>query len=321
MQIVLTERCISKVIMRINGGLLVEINFIELVNECKVGNFEKYHSIKNYALKQLSRCRFVIDDGKCLVKALYEEEICQVVFTNELSVYEFAQYIKSVSNEPSPQFMYDQIRTFNCTLIELLEEYKRKHYISGSELMNEIWYKIYNPLPHSCEYRKVFDATWIDYEKQLWNGDIIFDEGIGGLWAMPAEMMLECFNEECVEHYGNRVFVVKPVDDCFYINDGKEIIGERFKVIESLSLEEITDMGKLIKYLVEHEIENGKKLVFAKEIEKCDIRNERDSYQADVRKLQDVNIWLQKRNKKMLVLGIVIGILISFIIYVTNCKI
>jgi len=299
------------------GGLLVEIDFLELVNESKVDGFEKYHSIKNYALKQLSRCRFVIADGKCQVQALYENEIeiYQVVFTNELSVYEFVQHLMGVCNEPSPRFMYNQIRTFDCTLIEMLEDYKRNHYISGSELMDEIWYKIYSPVPHSCEYRKVFNATWIDYEKQLRSGNIIYDEGIGGLWAMPAEMMRKCFNEESVEHYGNRVFVVKPVANCYYINDGKEIIGEQFQVIESLSLEKTTDMGELTNYLVGQEMMNGQKLVSEKEKEKYHIRKERDSYLADVRKLQDSNIWLQKRNKRMLVLGVIIGILLSFIFH------
>ena len=170
---------------------------------------------------------------------MHNEEILQVVFTDELSFYEFVQYLRCIEDEPSPKHMYNSIRTYDCTLIEFLEEYKRKNCFMGSELMNQIWYKIYNPVPHTCEYRKVYSATWIDYKKQLQKGNIIYDEGISGLWAMPAELMRKCFNETCIEHYGDHVFVVKPLDDCIYFCDGDEIIGERFQVIESLSLENI----------------------------------------------------------------------------------
>lgn len=203
-----------------------EISFVELINGVRVGTAEKYRLIRDYVLKQISRCRFEIDGDKCFVLAKYKKDIVSVVISNDVSVYEFSQLLYVVNDEPSPEFMRSRIRTFDCTLMEMLEEYKKKYYKSGDELMGEVWYKIYNLKPHSCEYRKVYNATWIDYEEQLRSGDIIYDEGIAGLWAMPAEMMLKCFNEECVEHYGNRLYIVKPVDGCCYLNDGKEIIGE-----------------------------------------------------------------------------------------------
>lgn len=291
------------------------IAFGELINGAKVGTAEKYRAIRNYTLKQISRCRFEIDGEKCFVLAKYKEDIVSVEISNDISVYEFSQLLYVVNDEPSPQFLHDKIRLFDCTLIEMLEEYKQKYYESGEKLKDEVWYKIYSRDPLSCEFRKVYDATWIDYEGQLESGDIIYDEGIAGLWAMPAELMLQCFNEECVERYGNRVFIVKPVDGCFYLNDGKEIIGEKYRVIDSISLEDTTDMGKLMNYLLDSEKAAEKKLLAEKEKEKDDIRKDRDNYLAAVRDLQDDNLWLQKRNKMNLAVGIILGLLISFIVH------
>ena len=156
--------------------------------------------------------------------------------------------------------------------------------------------------------RDVYGATWIDYENQLKGGNVIYDEGICGLWAMPAEMMKKCFNTECKEHYGSRVFLVKPIADCFYLNDGSEIIGDRYEVIDSLSLEDTTDMGALCNYLLEDEINNYKKEIDIINSEKTEIRKEIDSLYDENRCLLQSNIRLIENRKILFGVGFVTGI-------------
>ena len=83
-------------------------------------------------------------------------------------------------------------------------------------------------------------------------GNIIYDDGIAGLWAQPADTLLKCLNNTCMSRYGDRVFIVEPIRECFYLDVGKEIIGEKYKVIDSVSLCDIEDIGKLINnYLLQ----------------------------------------------------------------------
>ena len=234
----------------------MNIHFEELIDGVTVGDREKCGLIKEYAIKQISRCHFEIIDDECIVPVMYKGDRVQVIFTNDISVYEFSKHLSMVRNEPSPKFLYSKIKSYEITFIEMIREYKREYYLLGENLQDNLWYKIYNRTPLKCPMRDVYGATWINYEKQLKRGNVIYDEGISGLWAMPAEMMKKCFNNECKERYGNRVFLVKPVAGCFYLNDGPEIIGDRYEVIDSLSLEDTTDMGVLCNYLLEDEKNN-----------------------------------------------------------------
>ena len=74
-------------------------------------------------------------------------------------------------------------------------------------------------------------------------------------------------------------------------------------------------MGKLMNYLLDSEKAAEKKLLAEKEKEKDHIRKDRDNYLAAVRDLQDDNLWLQKRNKMNLAVGIILGLLILFIVH------
>ena len=46
---------------------------------------------------------------------------------------------------------------------------------------------------------------------------------------------------------------MKTIPECRYLKDGKEIIGDRFEVIEDYDLNCIEDVGKLCKHLVDLE--------------------------------------------------------------------
>ena len=82
--------------------------------------------------------------------------------------------------------------------------------------------------------RKEYGATWIDYEKQLQNGNIIYDEtNTNGLWAMPLCIFKTCINNSDVQNrYGDKFFIVRTANDCQYIENEKEIIGAKFEVLE-----------------------------------------------------------------------------------------
>lgn len=74
---------------------------------------------------------------------------------------------------------------------------------------------------------------------KLEEGNIIYDtKGLCGLWAMPKEMLLKCFNEQCLERYGSSFLILKPVADCYYLNDKEEIIGDRFEVIDKINFKQ-----------------------------------------------------------------------------------
>ena len=249
------------------------IEFQELMSDISME--DNYQLIK-YVVKQISRCKFEIIDDKCIVKARYKNEIIDVLLSNDISVIEFNRLLYIAEDEPSPEFMRSKICNYNCTIFEMLTDYKTNNYVIGEKIKEEILYKLYSRVEIKHPERKLYDAKWIDYESQLEKTkNVIYDEGVAGLWAMPAKMILECFNNECRKKYGTRVFILRPIENYFYLNDGKEIIGDRFEVIESLSLEDADDMGKLTKYLVDEEKRQNQRELLVKEKVIQKLRNER----------------------------------------------
>ena len=252
------------------------IEFQELMSDISME--DNYQLIK-YVVKQISRCKFEIIDDKCIVKARYKNEIIDVLLSNDISVIEFNRLLYIAEDEPSPEFMRSKICNYNCTLFEMLTDYKTNNYIIGEKIKEEILYKLYSRVEIKHPERKLYDAKWIDYESQLEKTkNVIYNEGIAGLWAMPAKMILECFNNECRKKYGTRVFILRPIENFFYLNDGKEIIGDRFEVIESLSLEDADDMGKLTKYLVDEEKRQNQRELLVKEKVIQKLRSERSYF-------------------------------------------
>ena len=290
------------------------VTFEELISNKSSENRDKYYCLRDYTLKQISRCKFEIVDNKCVVKARYKDEIVKVVLENNINVSDFYQWSYVVNDEPSPQYMRSKIKNFNVTLFEMLNDYKSNNYIIGEMIKDDIFYKLYSPTRICNEQRDLYDARWIDYEKQLKCGKVIYDEGIAGLWAMPAKMLLNCFNEECKGKYGDHIFILRPVVDCFYLNDEKEIIGDKYEVIEKLSIENANDMWKLATYLVEAERTIAKREMSEKENEINNVRNERDSYLSERDKVIDANQRMVEKIKRTRVMWLFIGLVVGFII-------
>lgn len=209
-------------------------------------------TIKTLALKQISRGRFEIADNICKVKILLSGDEKIVIFSNAITTYEFGKLVSICSpTEPSLGFLHQQIDWSDEPLLVSLNNYQNQFYKLGTAFASEYWYKLYSKTKIEDGMRELYQASWIDYEEQLKNGTIIHDElGVCGLWAMPDNMLLQCFNKHCKELYGDRVFVLKTVPECRYINDGKEIIGDKFEVVSKYDLNSNEDVLKICEHMI-----------------------------------------------------------------------
>lgn len=294
----------------------MSIDFEELLNDYTIGNFDEYFYIKKYVLKQISRCRFEILNDKCYVKAKYKDKKVEVIVSNETSAYDFLKQISFVyGEETTPRFMYQKLNGYDGTLIERLNIYKIKNFMRGEELKYQRLYKMYSREPLNTKIREWYDATWIDYEKQIKStGDIIYDDGIAGLWAQPGDTLLKCLNDTCISRYGDRVFIIEPIKEYFYLDVGKEIIGEKYKVIDSVSLCDIDDIGTLVSYLLQDEKIEIQKLLADNKEENEMLMKENYSYWEKNEELWYINSVLVKRNMIVFIFGIIIGFIIGLLI-------
>ncbi len=213
---------------------------------------EEAFTIMTLVVKQISRCRFEIAGDFCKVIILLNGEKRTVIISSAIKTDEFLNLAWIASpTEPSLDFLRKELEGINEVLLIWLIKYQDQFFKLGTEFENEYWYKFYSKTEIKNDMRELYQASWIDYEKQLENGLIIHDDlGVCGLWAMPYEMLLRCFNEQCKERYGDKLFILKTVPDCRYLNDDKELIGDRFEVISKYNLNSIEDIGKLFDYLI-----------------------------------------------------------------------
>jgi len=218
--------------------------------------------LKKYLMCQISRCKFDITTNECSVKAMYQGEEVDVIFSSDdIDVYRFLTILNGFTDyENSIHFMSDEIyakelnRIYedkNRTVIDMLRDYKLKYFITGKKLNHTRLYKLYSDKPLTTKHRKFHNINYIDYNKQLNEcNNIIHDEGIAGLWAFPAKTIVEYINMKYASEYGNKLYVVSPIEDCYYLDTGKEVIGDKYKVEFSILLHNIDDIGTLIKYLL-----------------------------------------------------------------------
>lgn len=133
-----------------------------------------------------------------------------------------------------------------------MEQYKNKYLKSASDFRGEIWIKMYSNFELEHPMRKIYNATWLDYEKQLEQGNIIYDENeVCGIWAMSKSFCHKVFDEKCIEHYGDRVLIVEPIDGELYFNDGPELIGKRYLVKGKYNMRLSHDRALYVEKLME----------------------------------------------------------------------
>lgn len=204
-------------------------------------------------IKQLSRCRFEVTGDLCKVEILLNNEKRTIIFSNEIDKEKMIDLADGIfTTEPSLDLFRNKMLINDEPLLIFLKKYQQEHYKLGTEFENEYWYKFYNKTEIEDGMRKLYQAGWIDYEEQLENESIIYDElGISGLWAMPYDTLLDHFDENHTKLFGDKLFVLKTVPDCRYLKDRMEIIGDRFEVIQKYDLNDINDIGKLINHLIE----------------------------------------------------------------------
>lgn len=236
----------------------------------------KDENLKRLVIGQLSRCRFEINGFKCIVKVKNEETEELVYFTKKMGVSEFMveieNYLKpnAVVEEPSLKFLFDKLdkevteqaaelakknnhelkiwdeAKKRVKLFDFLKMYKQNYYKLGSEIKGIILCKVYSEKPELLNehFREMYGAKWIDYEKQLaTTGDIISDDGLCGLWSTEAELFEQNIDNLNKDWFGDKVFILVPIDECHYFISDKEVVGNQYKVKCKLSLK-CTDFNK-----------------------------------------------------------------------------
>ena len=228
------------------------INLNDLLHP-KVGTWSFDNEAMTQTMKQISRAKYkCFDDHIEVIIEVFDERII-IIVDNSLHCYDFRGKISSASpGEPSLNYLSDKMALKERSpLVSALKEYQEENLVSGSDLMDKIWFKFYSPTKIEHAQRDSYHAKWIDYQKQLSNGSkIIYDEfHLNGLWAMPYNLVVGSINSECTEKYGSKLFIVAPVPDCKYLLDGKEIIGDEFRVLYDLDLSKPEDIRTLIEQL------------------------------------------------------------------------
>lgn len=272
-------------------------------------------TIASMALKQVSKGRFEIVDEQVISIIRFNKEQMEVVFTNDIDVRTFQRQLCSANiGEQSLKFMYSKTAICESTLFEMLKEYKQKYYIQGTAMGNIVCFKLYSKVEIKDEMKDLYQVEWIDYESQLENGNIIYDIfGVNGLFTFTEDTLYKCFNEVCEKRYGGYLLIVKPLPDCFYVNDEKEIIGDRFEVIDKIDLNKFEDIGRLINCLHQIDIQSKKEM-------EDKLHEEMRAISTEKATLFDAYILLKNnfdrihlRKWMWLIAGILLGIILSWI--------
>lgn len=191
--------------------------------------------IISMALKQVSKGRFEIENNEIISIIRFHKIEMKIVFTNEISVEVFRNKLCCVTNdECSLEFMHKKTDgIMEWELIPMVKKYKEKYYLPGSKMENEICFKLYSKEEIKEDKRELYQVEWIDYDKQLSSGNVIYDiYGVNGLFAIKSNWVERSLSEETENRYGRSLLILKPIVGCYYLDDEKEIIGDRFKVID-----------------------------------------------------------------------------------------
>lgn len=267
--------------------------------------------IERVALGQISRGNFQKRGNRIETEIDIDGVRRKVIIEDTLSCKEFCERVYITSpQEPSLDYLYTKTGNYlGKSLVEMLEEYKSENLVKGEALKGETWIKFYSLNKISDSMRDLYHASWINYEEQLMSGNVIFDENrLNGIWAMPVDMVPKCVNKECFERYGDHVFIVQPVEDGKYLLDGKEIIGDKYEVIDKLDLSEIDDMGELCNRLLEIQKDENQKYW---EEQYAELKEEKIRCANDLQKLYTSLVMVKNQRLFFIVMGIILGIMIG----------
>lgn len=291
------------------------INLNDLLHP-KVGTWSFDNEAMTQTMKQISRAKYkCFDDHIEVIIEVFDERIT-IIVDNSLHCYDFRGNISSASpGEPSLNYLSDKMALKERSpLVSALKEYQEENLISGSELLDAKWFKFYSPKKIDHPQRDLYQAKWIDYQKQLRDGSkIIYDEfHLNGLWAMPYNLVVGSINSECTEKYGSKLFIVAPVPDCKYLLDGKEIIGDEFRVLYDLDLSKPEDIRTLIEQLSNIQNNISETKLKEKDFTVLNVRKENKVLSDE---LTSVTFWAQKYKLQrwiLLILGLIIGLIVGY---------
>ena len=129
-------------------------------------------------------------------------------------------------------------RKYESNLIGALNDFKNNYIVSGKELKNEQFYKLYYSKEPSEVLFDELGRSWIDYDKQLQRRKIIYDSNRDTvIWGMKPELkdrMIE--SQQARKNYGNNLLTLETLPKEKYVLFDKEIIGKRFKAIRKIQL-------------------------------------------------------------------------------------
>lgn len=282
------------------------------------GTWSFDNEAKAQTIKQISRAKYKCLDDHIKVIVEVRDEKINVIVDNSLHCYDFIESVPSAHpGEPSLKYLCNKISLkVKLPLVSALKEYQEENLISGSELLDAKWFKFYSPKKIDHPQRDLYQAKWIDYQKQLRDGSkIIYDEfHLNGLWAMPYNLVVGSINSECTEKYGSKLFIVAPVPDCKYLLDGKEIIGDEFRVLYDLDLSKPEDIRTLIEQLSNIQNNISETKLKEKDFTVLNVRKENKVLSDE---LTRVTFWAQKYKLQrwiLLILGIITGLIIGYCI-------
>ena len=190
-------------------------------------------------LKKLALCKFV-DDGTTITTNVFKDnDEYQIVFSDDTSVEDFRnETLTAAISERCLNFMYSKTVSDSKSLVTVIRSYRNNNLVKGSDIKDKYLFKLYSKEPIHNDMKDYYQVRWIDYEKQLDNNNEIYDSITGyGLFSMTYDTLCDYFNDKCADRYGTSIFILKPVTDCMYIHDGKEVIGDRYIVIKKIYLE------------------------------------------------------------------------------------
>lgn len=165
------------------------------------------------------------------------ENCCDEGIIRELSKYVDDKYIFKLSDGLKEYRKSQQINFEKQYFVKLFKVEKNDDYIE----------------------RENVGRGWIDYVKQIRKQlfhirKYIFDTNNEyGIWVAKENCAESLLNSEgAQEHYGkNYAFILKTVDNIFYVSDEKEVVGDKFKVIGILEREDLLNMLKKYKSIDE----------------------------------------------------------------------
>ena len=295
-----------------NDYIATKIDLLKEIQKCKPGCAPS--DIEIQAIKQISRANYKCNENYIEIEIEINKKRYCVTASNSLSCHDLRNRIYScpTQEESLRHFFQATMLKEEMPLITVLKEYKENFLYSGATFQDELLFKFYGLEEPQDPLRKDYLIKWIDYEKQLENGNIIFDENnLYGIFAMTYVGLCESDTETLKKRYGDHILILKTLDQYIYFSDGIEIVGPKFEVIEKLDISKET--GRLhLNTLVYNAFKVEKNKLQTK------LKDEIEANKVMSERLNQLKLLVNKAQKHKTIgflIGIICGIIITCLYY------